>query len=98
MATRRFIVKGVVQGVGFRWFVSRQAESLGVSGRVWNRNDGSVEVIASHTHSERIAALEKALWAGPGSVLSIEAHDVESGKPLDGFRIESSPAERDGIG
>ena len=44
---RRFLVQGVVQGVGFRWFVARHAERLGLSGWVRNRADGTVEVLAS---------------------------------------------------
>lgn len=40
------IVKGHVQGVGFRYFVSRQTGSLGLSGWVRNRREGTVEVVA----------------------------------------------------
>jgi len=39
-------VDGRVQGVGFRWWVSRQAEALGLSGAAVNLDDGRVEVIA----------------------------------------------------
>jgi acylphosphatase len=39
----RFVVKGRVQGVGFRWFVRGQAERLGLSGWVRNREDAAVE-------------------------------------------------------
>ena len=42
----RFVVTGRVQGVGFRWFVVKQARALGVAGYVRNRDDGSVEVVA----------------------------------------------------
>jgi acylphosphatase len=38
------IVRGLVQGVGFRWFVARHAQSLGLSGFVRNLPDGNVEV------------------------------------------------------
>ncbi|HXQ29765.1 MAG TPA: acylphosphatase [Gemmatimonadales bacterium] len=44
---RRFLVYGVVQGVGFRWFVARHAERLGLRGWVRNREDGTVEVLVS---------------------------------------------------
>ncbi len=40
------IVDGIVQGVGFRWFVARQAQARGLRGFVRNRMDGSVEVDA----------------------------------------------------
>lgn len=39
-------VFGLVQGVGFRWFVRREAERLGLVGWVANRADGSVELVA----------------------------------------------------
>ena len=42
--TRLYLtVKGLVQGVGFRWFVRGRAEELGLSGWVRNREDGTVE-------------------------------------------------------
>ena len=43
---RRFLVRGRVQGVGFRWFVEREAHILGISGWVRNNPDSSVEVFA----------------------------------------------------
>ncbi|HEX9975025.1 MAG TPA: acylphosphatase [bacterium] len=42
-AAAHIIVKGLVQGVGFRWFVEREAKKLGLSGYVKNRFDGNVE-------------------------------------------------------
>jgi acylphosphatase len=40
------VVHGRVQGVGFRWYVQREAAELGVAGEVRNRSDGAVEVDA----------------------------------------------------
>ena len=40
------IVSGIVQGVNFRYYANRQAESLGLTGWVANRWDGTVEVVA----------------------------------------------------
>jgi len=43
---RRYLVSGMVQGVGFRFYAQRAAERLGLSGYVMNRHDGRVEVYA----------------------------------------------------
>ncbi|MDH4070788.1 MAG: acylphosphatase [Ignavibacteria bacterium] len=40
------VVEGLVQGVGFRWFVSRIAGALNLSGYVTNRPEGTVEIVA----------------------------------------------------
>ena len=62
--TRRYVVSGRVQGVGFRWFVEREAATLGVTGWVRNRDDGRVEVMATGTR-EQLAGLHSRLREGP---------------------------------
>jgi acylphosphatase len=42
-----YLVKGRVQGVGFRWFVQREAAELGLRGWVRNTDDGHVEIVAA---------------------------------------------------
>jgi len=59
-----WVVEGRVQGVGFRWFVLRSAERLGVAGWVRNREDGAVEVVGSAAPGV-LDALEEALRRGP---------------------------------
>jgi acylphosphatase len=49
---RHFIVKGRVQGVGFRWFVQREAYELGLRGWVRNTVDGDVEVLAAGSEEQ----------------------------------------------
>jgi acylphosphatase len=61
---RRFVVRGRVQGVGFRWFVEREAAVLGITGWVRNREDGRVEVMATGTR-EQLSALYRRLQEGP---------------------------------
>jgi acylphosphatase len=64
MQQLRALVHGRVQGVGFRWFVVRRAESHGLGGTVRNLADGSVEVIAEGPRAALEAFLEE-LRAGP---------------------------------
>ena len=62
--TRRYLVSGRVQGVGFRWFVEREAATLGVTGWVRNREDGRVEVMATGSR-EQLNTLHGRLRQGP---------------------------------
>jgi acylphosphatase len=77
MAAARFLVQGLVQGVGFRWFVSRHAKRLGLRGLARNLRDGSVEVIAEGPEAA-LAELEQALQRGPAGarVSGVEKCDV----------------------
>ncbi len=58
-----FLVRGRVQGVGFRWFVHREAAELGLRGSVRNTDRGEVEVIAAGD-PEAIADLRAELHKG----------------------------------
>ncbi len=62
--TSRFLVSGMVQGVGFRWFVARHARVLGLSGYARNLPDGRVEVVAAGDGGA-LGRLEQLLRAGP---------------------------------
>jgi len=64
LETRRYLVTGRVQGVGFRWFVEREAAQLSIAGWVRNREDGSVEVMATGT-PEQLRSLKSKLQQGP---------------------------------
>ncbi len=64
LETRRFVVTGRVQGVGFRWFVEREAARLSITGWVRNREDGRVEVMATGTR-EQLNTLHSRLREGP---------------------------------
>ena len=70
--TRRYIVRGYVQGVGFRQFACRRAQELGLTGTVRNLDDGTVEVIANGA-KQQLDALAGYLHRGP---LYGEVHGV----------------------
>ena len=61
---RRFVVSGRVQGVGFRYFIQRKAQQLGLLGWVRNNDDGTVEVVAEGARLE-LEQLKRALEEGP---------------------------------
>jgi len=77
VSRRRWIVRGQVQGVGFRWFVWREAERLGLGGFARNLRDGTVEVV-SQGPDEALARLEQSLRRGPSGarVDALEQLDV----------------------
>jgi len=58
------IVRGRVQGVGFRFFTVRVAKELGVTGFVRNLPDGTVEIVAEGD-VEKLAKLVEAVRRGP---------------------------------
>ena len=64
MNARRWIVRGRVQGVGFRWFVMREAQRLALGGFARNLPDGSVEVISQGPEAA-LDQLEDQLRRGP---------------------------------
>jgi acylphosphatase len=93
MMVLHFLIQGRVQGVGFRWFVHREASELDLHGWVRNTEDGDVEVVASGS-PENLAELRASLRQGPrGSrvdrLLEHYLEDSEA-KDLDAFRIEGA--------
>jgi len=52
---QQYLVKGRVQGVGFRWFVQYEAARIGLRGWVRNTDDGDVEVMARAHPPDRAA-------------------------------------------
>lgn len=79
-AAFRAVVRGRVQGVGFREFVRRRARSLGLAGWVRNGDDGvSVEVHAEGP-PEALEALRRELARGL-AIARVDAVDVEPAEP-----------------
>jgi acylphosphatase len=88
-----FLIQGRVQGVGFRWFVHREASELEVRGWVRNTEDGHVEVVAAGEPDD-LAELRSSLRRGPrGSrVDHLIEHRLEEreAEGLSSFRIEGA--------
>lgn len=66
------VIRGRVQGVGYRWFVRREALALGLRGAVWNRRDGGVEAEAEGPRDALEQWLET-LREGPGAAIVTSA-------------------------
>jgi acylphosphatase len=60
----RYLISGIVQGVGFRYFTQDEAERLHLSGYVRNLRDGRVEVYAMGS-PEKLARLRTLVERGP---------------------------------
>ena len=82
MSLKRWIIRGRVQGVGFRWFVTSEAERLEVGGFVRNLPDGSVEVVCRGS-DDALESLERRLRRGPPAAR------------VDAVEILQVPLERD---
>jgi len=88
---RRYVVRGRVQGVGFRFFVEREAHLLGIAGWVRNNSDGSVEVLAMGSREQHMG-LRSRLREGPRAA-RVDAVDESEARPVPGlntFRIEGA--------
>ncbi len=88
-----FLIRGRVQGVGFRWFVHREAAELGLRGWVRNTDSGEVEVVAAG-EAETLADLRSELHKGSrGSrVDAVIEHELaeSEGESLGAFQIEGA--------
>jgi acylphosphatase len=88
MRALRARVHGVVQGVGFRWFVLREARDLDLRGYARNRPDGTVEVVAVG-ETAALDRLLESLNAGPRAarVDSVESEALTPPPQYDTFDI-----------
>ena len=81
-------VDGWVQGVGFRWFVRREAVNRGLAGRATNRPDGTVEVVAEGPRQQCEHLVERLRGpAAPGRVARVTVEwATQTG--MRGFSVE----------
>lgn len=87
MSAKRLTIAGRVQGVGYRAWMRREAERLGVSGWVRNRAGGAVEALV-YGDSAAVEELLRACRLGPplAEVASI-TEELEEPEPEPGFRM-----------
>jgi acylphosphatase len=84
---RRLVVRGLVQGVGFRYSLQRLARTRGVAGWVGNRADGAVEIVLEGP-ADAVGALLEWCRHGPrGAVVREVSVDDEEPEGLEGFSV-----------
>jgi acylphosphatase len=76
------LVRGRVQGVGFRWYVREAARNLGLAGWVRNRPDGTVEV-AAQGDGEMLERLRGMLREGPNGATVTAVDDVRQNEQIE---------------
>ncbi|MDN5328158.1 MAG: acylphosphatase [Candidatus Woesearchaeota archaeon] len=85
---KRIRIFGYVQGVGFRWFIYKNAKELNLKGYVKNLNDGTVQAVICG-NKDNVEKLIELCYKGPSYALvngiNIEDCDNEN---FDDFRIE----------
>ncbi len=76
----RMIVSGRVQGVGFRYSTYALAKEIGgIHGRVWNNDDGTVEILAQSDDDNKIASFIQEVRKGPSRMSRVTYVDVQIG-------------------
>lgn len=86
---RKFLIRGEVQGVGYRFFAQRAAARHQVVGYVRNMPDGSVESVVEGS-AANVEAFKHDLAAGPqwSAVTQIEETVLDPSNLYSSFRIE----------
>jgi acylphosphatase len=89
MVARRFIISGIVQGIGYRFFAMRAAARHQVLGTVRNLPDGRVEVVAEGGRDD-MDEFKKDLVTGPSmaEITDIEETDLPVTGLFRDFRID----------
>ena len=82
------LVRGAVQGVGFRYFVLNAARAAGLAGFVKNLRDGSVEIVAEGPR-EKLERFARDISEGPrrGLVRDVQLRWTESTGEFESFEV-----------
>jgi acylphosphatase len=85
------VITGEVQGVGFRWYVQREATALGLAGDVRNRPDGAVVVRAEGPRAALERLVERAREGPPAAAdVAVDARWSEGPARFTGFHVARS--------
>ncbi len=86
MSAKRLRIAGVVQGVGFRAWMVRQAQTVGVCGWVRNRGDGTVEALVYGETASVEELLRLCRRGPPGATVTLIHEDLAEPDDEPGFR------------
>ena len=89
LSVKRYIVKGKVQGVGYREWARRHASKFRINGYVKNLKNGSVVIIAWSNNEGNFKTFEEGLWEGPKRSKVSQVNELTWDKQLNiGFEIK----------
>lgn len=87
MSSKRLVIAGDVQGVGYRAWASDRAAELGIAGWIRNRPDGTVEALISGT-ADAVEEMARACRRGPRHARVTDIVEVICDPPAEpGFQI-----------
>ena len=86
METRKLIVSGIVQGVGFRWSTQALANKMNIPGTVKNNPDGTVTIYLQGESSDIDHFIEK-LPSASAHIENIEQESVPSVEKMHDFHV-----------
>ena len=88
MKTFHYIVKGMVQHVGYRFYVGMRAKKLEVCGKVRNLDNGDVEVFVQSDDFKKIDEMEKIIYKGsPFGHVDEVIRDIKDMEEMNDFQM-----------
>ncbi len=87
MRTVRLRIEGLVQGVGFRAFVEREAAQRGIDGWVRNRRDGGVEAVLAGPAAQLDAVIARCAMGPRGARVDMVKVLDDPGPVAPGFEV-----------
>ncbi len=86
METKKLVIKGIVQGVGMRFFIKRSATELYLKGEVKNLSNGDVQCIVQGKNQAIEKLIDKIKHQSPGDVSTVEIKSIDT-KPYNNFSV-----------